>query len=92
MSRMNLLYSQIDHLLILAGVGVVAFWGRFLLPIPYREPILGLMGTPIEVPKKDDPTDEEITHYHNILMDEMVKLFDKYKAVYGWEHKKLIIR
>jgi len=68
------------------------FWGRFLLPIPYRVPIVGLMGKVIEVPKKENPTEEEIEHYHNLLMVKMVELFDKYKAEYGWEHKQLVIR
>lgn len=71
---------------------MIAFWGRFLLPIPYRVPIVGIMSKPIEVPKKENPTDEEIQHYHNILLDEMVKLFDKHKAAYGWGNKRLIIR
>jgi hypothetical protein len=75
-----------------AGVAVIAFWGRFLLPIPYRVPIVGLMGKPIVLPQKDNPTDEEIEHYHEILMEEMVKLFDKHKEAYGWGNKKLIIR
>ncbi len=74
------------------GIALIAFWGRFLLPIPYRVPIVGIMAKPIEVPKKENPTDEEIQHYHNILLDEMVKLFDKHKAAYGWGNKRLIIR
>jgi len=50
------------------------------------------MGKVIEVPKKENPTEEEIEHYHNLLMVKMVELFDKYKAEYGWEHKQLVIR
>lgn len=50
------------------------------------------MAKPIEVPKKDNPTPEEIEFYHNKLMEEMVKLFDRHKESYGWGSKKLIIR
>jgi 2-acylglycerol O-acyltransferase 2 len=71
---------------------LIFFWGRFGLPIPYRVPIVGVMSKPIVVPQKDDPSDEEVEHYHNILMEEMVKLFDKHKANYGWANKQLIIR
>jgi len=49
------------------------------------------MGKPIKVPKNECPTDEEIDTIHQQLMDDMVVLFDKYKALYGWENKKLII-
>lgn len=73
------------------GFALVVFWGRFGLPIPYREPIFGVMGTPIEVPKKENPSEEEIKEVHEKLIQEMIKLFDKHKASYGWADKKLII-
>lgn len=53
---------------------------------------MGLMGRPIEVPKKDEPTDEEVEAVHQILMKQMVDLFDRHKAAYGWESKRLIIK
>eukprot|EP01031_Cornospumella_fuschlensis_P044562 gene44562-54498_t len=62
------------------GFGLILFWGRFFLPVPYRVPIVGIMAKPIEVPHTDSPSDEEVDKYHKILMDEMVKLFDKHKA------------
>lgn len=74
------------------GFALIFFWGRFGLPIPYRVPIVGVMSKPISVPQKDNPSDEEVEHYLNILMEEMVKLFDKHKANYGWANKQLIIR
>eukprot|EP00981_Chlorochromonas_danica_P008565 scaffold2224_cov175-Ochromonas_danica.AAC.7 len=73
------------------GFGAILFWGRFFLPIPYRIPIVGLLGKPIDVPKKEHPTEEEIEFYHNLLLQKMAELFDKYKAKYGWENKELII-
>ncbi|RYH10722.1 hypothetical protein EON65_39335 [archaeon] len=74
------------------GFGLILFWGRFFLPVPYRVPIVGIMAKPIDVPHTDTPTDEEVDKYHTILMDEMVKLFDKHKSKYGWGNKKLIIK
>jgi hypothetical protein len=73
------------------GVALIVFWGRFLLPIPYRVPILGTMAKAIPVPKKDNPTEEEIDAVHKQLLEAMVKMFDKYKGAYGWEKKKLVI-
>lgn len=49
------------------------------------------MGVPIKVQKKESPTDEEIDEIHQKLMDDMTILFDKYKGLYGWKDKKLII-
>lgn len=73
------------------GVALIVFWGRFLLPIPYRVPILGAMGKPIPVAKVDNPTQEQIDAVHAELLEAMVRLFDEHKASYGWEKKKLVI-
>lgn len=73
------------------GFAFILFWGRFFLPIPYRVPIVGVMAKPIEIPKKENPTNEELNHYHQLLQDEMVKLFNKHKESYGWGQKDLII-
>jgi len=73
------------------GFALIIFWGRFLLPIPYRKPIFGVMGAPISVKKNENPTPEEISALHARLCTEMVSLFDKYKGAYGWNHKRLVI-
>jgi hypothetical protein len=73
------------------GFALIIFWGRFLLPIPYRKPIFGVMGAPIPVKKNENPTPEEISALHARLCTEMVSLFDKYKGAYGWNHKRLVI-
>jgi hypothetical protein len=73
------------------GFATIAFWGRFGLPVPYRIPILGVMSAPIPVPQKENPTDEELNHYHILLMSKMTDLFEEHKHAYGWGDKKLII-
>ena len=73
------------------GFALILFWGRLGLPIPYRVPILGVMGNRIAVTKCSEPTNEEIDRVHAILCKDMVELFDKYKGVYGWQDKKLVI-
>jgi hypothetical protein len=37
-------------------VSIVFFTGRFGLPIPYRVPLLGVLGSPIEVPLTPNPS------------------------------------
>lgn len=66
-------------------------FGRFFLPIPRHVPLAVVMGKPIEVPVKTNPTNEEIDHYHRIFVEEITNLFNRHKAAYGWKHKKLII-
>eukprot|EP00002_Diphylleia_rotans_P039776 TRINITY_DN9310_c0_g1_i1.p1 TRINITY_DN9310_c0_g1~~TRINITY_DN9310_c0_g1_i1.p1 ORF type:complete len:375 (+),score=76.10 TRINITY_DN9310_c0_g1_i1:55-1179(+) len=73
-------------------ISVTAFWGRWLLPIPRRVPIWGLMGNPIHLPKKANPTAEEIKAVHMLCVAEIQRIFDEHKEAYGWGHRKLIIK
>jgi 1-acyl-sn-glycerol-3-phosphate acyltransferase len=76
------------------GFALIIIYGRLGLPIPYRVPILGVMGKPI--PTKhiqcEGPTIEQIDEIQAILLEEMTQLFERYKTVYGWEDKELIIK
>eukprot|EP00930_Biecheleria_cincta_P059312 TRINITY_DN45059_c0_g1_i1.p1 TRINITY_DN45059_c0_g1~~TRINITY_DN45059_c0_g1_i1.p1 ORF type:complete len:366 (+),score=56.35 TRINITY_DN45059_c0_g1_i1:65-1162(+) len=69
---------------------VTLFWGRFYLPIPYRRPVCFLMANPIEVPKIEKPSQEDIDKWHQVFCDQMAALFDTHKAAFGWEHKDLV--
>ena len=73
------------------GFALILFWGRFGLPIPYRIPLLCVIGKPIMIVQTDEPTDEYIDQIHNQLIDKTLELFNKYKHIYGWEDKNLII-
>ena len=63
-----------------------------VLPIPYRVPILGAMGPPIEVVQADQPTDEYVQEILDKLVVEMEILFNDQKANYGWADKRLVIK
>lgn len=73
------------------GFALILFWGRWCLPIPYRVPILGVMGKAIHVVKNDNPSSDEIDRIHELLLSDMRTLFDDYKGLYGWENKRLVI-
>ena len=87
-----------DGVLLLVGFGggvgfaTILFWGRFLLPLPYRIPIVGVMAKPIPVTKCENPSAEDVDRVHAILVEEMVKLFDEHKEAYGWGDKTLIVK
>jgi 1-acyl-sn-glycerol-3-phosphate acyltransferase len=76
------------------GFALIIIYGRFGLPIPRRIPILGVMGKPIPTHhiKCEDPTKEQIETIQTLLLDGMQEIFEKYKGLYGWEKKHLIIK
>eukprot|EP00808_Paulinella_micropora_P000510 g70968.t1 len=77
------------------GFGTTLFWGRFGLPIPRRVPIFGVMGAPIAVPRYEryqDIPHAEVQRIHEEFMAKMQELFDKFKGLYGWEGKHLVIK
>jgi 1-acyl-sn-glycerol-3-phosphate acyltransferase len=76
------------------GFALILVHGRFGLPIPFRRPVLGVMGKPIPTHhiQCEEPTSEQIEVIQTQLLDEMQGLFDNYKHLYGWDSKTLIIK
>lgn len=76
------------------GFATILIYGRFGLPIPYRVPILGVMGKPIPTKQIqcEEPTMEQIEEIQNVLIKEMQDLFERYKDLYGWQETDLIIK
>jgi 1-acyl-sn-glycerol-3-phosphate acyltransferase len=76
------------------GFALIIIYGRFGLPIPRRVPILGVMGKPIPTHHImcEDPTKEQVEIIQTLLLDEMQDIFERYKGLYGWDEKHLIIK
>jgi hypothetical protein len=76
------------------GFAAIFFYGRWGLPIPYRIPVMGVMGPPIQTAhlKCEDPSMETVREVQKQLIDEMQALFDRHKKIYGWEHTRLTIK
>ena len=53
---------------------------RILLDSAYIFPFA--VGKPIKLPKDENPPDELVDKYHKIFIEELIKLFDKYKGIY----------
>ena len=55
---------------------------------------LAIMGKPIPTHsiKSEDPDQETIERIQTLLLDEMQEIFDRYKGLYGWDEKQLIIK
>jgi hypothetical protein len=85
--------SYVEPLARKLGVAFVLPYGRAGLPIPYRIPVLTIIGKPIPTYhiKCEEPTDDQIQQIQEQVIASLQRIFDKYKVLYGWNDKKLII-
>ncbi|XP_028277315.1 2-acylglycerol O-acyltransferase 3b isoform X2 [Parambassis ranga] len=75
------------------GFAPCLFVGERFAFLPYRTPVTTVVGSPISVPKRVTPTDEEVDHYHKLYMEALSKLFHEHKVSCGLSenHKLWII-
>lgn len=51
--------------------------------LPYRRPINVVVGSPLDVPRISEPTDEEINEVHSNYVKHLTDLFETHKGNYG---------
>ncbi|XP_045895886.1 2-acylglycerol O-acyltransferase 3b isoform X2 [Micropterus dolomieu] len=75
------------------GFAPCLFVGERLAFLPYKTPVTTVVGSPISVPKRVTPTEEEVDHYHRLYMEALAKLFHEHKVSCGIaeSHKLQII-
>lgn len=73
------------------AVSLVWVYGRFFLPLPFRVPIAGIMGEPMDLPVRPNPSQQEIDVVHQEYIRRLRQLFDFHKAAYGWPDKTLVV-
>jgi len=61
------------------GASITLMFGLWGLPIPRPCKLLVVRGSPLGLPQRDEPTQQEIDEWHQKYVDEVVKLFEKYK-------------
>lgn len=90
-----------DERRLLASVSRVArftfsiFYGRGWTPIARRTPLLIVLGRPLRLPllpAGTEPSRAQVDRYHEQFMDSVYRLFERYKAAYGWEDRQLLIK
>ncbi|KYN00543.1 Diacylglycerol O-acyltransferase 2 [Cyphomyrmex costatus] len=69
------------------GLVPLVVWGRGFFQysfglIPKRLPVTVVVGSPIEMPKIEEPTSEEINKYHNEFIEHLIKFFNTQKHNY----------
>ena len=76
------------------GFALIIIHGRFGLPIPRRVPVMGVLGKSIPTYKMkcEEPTQEQVDAIQKLLLDEMQEIFERYKGLYGWNKKHLLIK
>ena len=92
-SVLNILYHPLLEIISRKlKVSLTLMHGRFLLPIPHPVETVHVRGKIISLPKISNPSDEEISFYHKIYIDELVRLFETYKIqTRDYKHKKLVL-
>jgi len=70
---------------------LVLFWGRFLLPIPFRHDLLMVVGNPIPVTQTENPSPQQVEELHSTFTQALQRLFDDHKHLVQWQSKSLVI-
>jgi 2-acylglycerol O-acyltransferase 2 len=69
----------------------IVFWGKWCSPIPYSTPLDTVVGKPIAVVQNPSPSNEEVALKLDEFIDAMESLYERHKAKYGYEDKRLVI-
>lgn len=72
-------------------LSIIPFYGRWGLPLPFKTPLVTVIGRKIDIPKDENPSDELVNKYHEQYLQEISRIYHTYKNVYNWEDRKLII-
>jgi Diacylglycerol acyltransferase len=81
----------LEHLSQKLGMSLTPFFGRWgwILGPPRRIPVTVCLGDPVHCPQMDQPTQDDIDHYHAKLLSAYKELFETHKEAYGWPDKTL---
>jgi len=69
----------------------VIFFSKFLFFPNYDLDLFSVIGKPIVLPQISEPTNEEIDHYHQVYVDSLKSLYDRYKKRFNCSDQLEII-
>ncbi|KAK1922597.1 diacylglycerol acyltransferase [Papiliotrema laurentii] len=75
------------------GFTLPLFYGRGIFNyniglMPFRHPIVSVFGRPIRVEKDTKPSDQKVQELHEEYIEELMRIWDKYKDVYARHRTK----
>ena len=79
-----------------SAIGFPVWWGKGVCSdtfgmLPLKRQINTVIGSPIKVDKNPAPSEHDIVQLHNIYIEELVKLFNQNKEIYGEKNATLEI-
>jgi 1-acyl-sn-glycerol-3-phosphate acyltransferase len=84
----------VERISLLLRVSLVVFFGKWGLPMPFRQKLLYVMGQPIFPPEtangENSILDQQVDEMQSQFCEELVRIFDRHKESYGWGHKSLL--
>lgn len=92
-SRKPKLGSFTERLCRKLGISALVFWGRYYLPLPYRERMTLVCAKAVPVKQTDNPTQEQIDELHAEYTAALVSLYERHRDLGGSRYlkKELII-
>eukprot|EP01118_Nematostelium_gracile_P008991 TRINITY_DN3008_c0_g1_i3.p2 TRINITY_DN3008_c0_g1~~TRINITY_DN3008_c0_g1_i3.p2 ORF type:complete len:170 (-),score=55.74 TRINITY_DN3008_c0_g1_i3:7-516(-) len=64
-------------------------WNYNFGVLPRRTPLLTVIGSPIDLPKTENPSDDLVNEFHEKYKQELKRLFNEYKAEANMADKEL---
>lgn len=74
------------------GFVIPVFWGpHWWCPVLPRSdiPLHSVVGSPVQLPRIEEPTDAEVSHWHAVYVAALTEIFDSYKARFGYADRIL---
>ncbi|KDQ18795.1 hypothetical protein BOTBODRAFT_52049 [Botryobasidium botryosum FD-172 SS1] len=56
--------------------------------LPYRRPIVSVIGRPINVEKHENPTKEQLEEVQKLYIEELMRIWNEYKDVYAKDRRR----
>ena len=86
----------VEKLSLLLRTSLVLFYGQGMLPVPFRQKLMYVMGNTIHPGRSPDASppnqaavDKLVDDMFERYCDEMLRIFERHKESYGWAHKTL---
>lgn len=88
----------VEHLSNILRISICVFFGSMGLPVPFRQRLLYVIGSPI-MPSSTGGHDggagtdfeDQVSQTHSRFCEELLALFERHKESYGWDRKTLRI-